>query len=191
MGIEPKSVTTLRAYYSDRTAVMTNEEMTAELLGGNDRATIISIGALSDSAVEYLLATNLPALRNAEQKAFDQAFRHDGPLGTFSSRIDMAFYMGLIDEKFRGQLHDLRQLRNAVAHTKRHVSLEDAPLQNVAKRILHPIGYFKLLDESAKGIRSALIAEANLIYNRLVYGNDAAVEMVRDAFDRAGKASPV
>lgn len=43
-------------------------------------------------------------------------FRHNGPLSTFSARLDMAFALYLIGEKTRHDLDIIRDIRNDFAH---------------------------------------------------------------------------
>ena len=43
-------------------------------------------------------------------------FRSDGPLGTFSSRIDLIYLLGLIGPHVRRDLHLIRKIRNVFAH---------------------------------------------------------------------------
>ena len=132
---EANAIKTLKRFYGDRLFVPVAGELESELMGGNDRSAIITVAAMVDSGLEYLIAINLPRLATADQAMFSDAFRHDGALGTFSSRIDMAYYKGLIDDQLHDWLHDLRHIRNAVAHTRRKVSFKDAQLQNAAKRL--------------------------------------------------------
>lgn len=190
MADEAKSIATMKKFYGDRLYVPSGDDMEAEMLQGNDRSCIITVASLADAALEALLATNLPGIAKMTAKEFDVAFRFDGPLGPFSSRIDLAFYMGVIDEALRGQLHDLRYMRNAVAHTKRRVTFEDDALKNAAKRLFSPTGKYPLLNETADGYRRTFIAEGNLVYNTLAYGRDDAIRMTRDAFTEAGRRPP-
>src|SRR3954468_14469130 len=104
MANEPNSIKTMKAYYFDRLYVRDQESLKEELLAGNDRALIITLASFAETAIELLIGQHLPALKDAEEKDWNDAFRHDGPLGTFSACIDMAFYLGLIDKRQRDQL---------------------------------------------------------------------------------------
>ncbi len=190
MAGEPNSIVTLKKFYGDRLHEPSAEDFMAELVESNDRSAIITMSSLTDAGVEFLLIQNLPALKHATEQQINKAMSHDGPLGTFSARIDMVFYLGLIDDALRNQLHDLRALRNAVAHTKRRVTFADVPLQNVAKRLFHPIGKFQLLQNTAHGYRATLIAEANLIYLSVIHGRNEAVRLTQESFTKAGKTPP-
>jgi len=190
MGGEPGSIVALRRYYSDRLHEPTEADFLAELMEGNDRSAIITMCSLVDGAVESKLLQNLPALKTATESEINRALDHSGPLGTFSARINMLYYLGLIDKTLQNQLHDLRALRNAVAHTKRRVTFSDSPLQNVALRLFSPTGKFPLLEDTPHGYRVTLIAEGDLIYNSLAFGRDEAIQMVHDNFIKQGKTPP-
>ena len=187
---EPNSIVTMKKFYNDRLHVGTPDSVQAELLAGNDRSTIITIASHSEAQIENLIALSLPHLRTADEKEWNLTFRHEGPLGTFSACIDMAFYMTLIDQSLRDQLHTLRDMRNAVAHTKRQVTFEDVELQNVAKRLIAPKGMFKLLADTPDGIRRTFIAEGLLICSMLIYGRELGIAKCRQSFIDQGSPLP-
>jgi hypothetical protein len=162
----------------------------AELIEGNDRSAIITITAICDAALEARIGFALPGLKTATEKKWEDAFRHDGALGTLSAKIGLAFYMGLIDERTQKQLTDLRHIRNAVAHTKRRVSFEDAALQNAATRLLAPYGMYPLLNETPEGFRRSIVSEGMLLFAIIHDGRDTAVAKTREAFTSIGRPSP-
>ena len=180
----------MKKYYNDRLHVGEIGSLDAELLGGNDRSAIITVASHAETHLEALIGISLPHFRNGEKEDWNLTFRHEGPLGTFSACIDMAFYLTLIDKSLREQLHDLRDMRNAVAHTKRRVTFEDVELQNVAKRLFAPKGAFKLLDDTADGCRRTFIAEGMFITSILIFGREDAISRARKTFADAGKHAP-
>ena len=192
MSREPNSIATMKQYYNDALHVDAKDDVHAELLGGNDRSTIITLASHAESHLETMIGLSLPHLRKAEAEAKDWAdtFRHDGPLGTFSACINMASYLTLIDDTLRDQLHDLRDMRNAVAHTRRRVTFDDVQLQNVAKRLFAPKGMFKILVDTPDGIRRTFIAEGLLICSTLIYGRDGAHQKCRESFNASGQPAP-
>jgi hypothetical protein len=84
-----------------------------EFKGESDRACVILGAALLDSALETLLRTFLIPSSTAEDALFDGA---NASLATFSSRIEMAARLGLIDVSFARGLHLVRRIRNDFAH---------------------------------------------------------------------------
>ena len=190
MVTEPNSIATMKEFYGDRLHVSNEADLQAELMEGNDRSTIITIAAICDSALEARIAQSLPGLKGGSKKDADDAFRHDGGLGTFSAKISVAFYMGLIDERTRKQLTDLRHIRNAVAHTRRRVSLADPQLRNAVKRILHPVGMYRLLNDTPDGYLRTFIVEGLLLSNIVDKGREEAVAKQRAVFVDAGRPDP-
>lgn len=190
MADEPNSITTMRRYYNDRLHVPKRDDLWAELMEGNDRSLIITLASLAEAGVVALVGRNLPSLKDCTEKEYNYAFRHEGPLGTFSACIDMAFYLQLIDANLRDQLHDLRNMRNAVAHTRRRVTLEDAELRNVAKRLMPPKGMFKLLEDTHDGYRRTLAGEGMLICTTLTFGREDAIKKCRESFAQQGRECP-
>lgn len=180
----------MKNYYNDRLHVSPKDDLDSELLGGNDRSTIITIASLAEASLEALLGSSLPHLRHAEEKDWNEAFRHQGPFGTFSATTEIAFYLTLIDQRLREQMNDLRHLRNAVAHTKRRVTFEDVELQNVAKRLFAPRGLFKQMNDTVDGIRRTFIAEGLLISSMLSFGREEAIARCRRSFIKQGKPVP-
>ena len=180
----------MKKFYNDRLHVGTQDSVQAELMGGNDRSAIITIASHSEAQIENLIALSLPHLQSADEKEWNLTFRHEGPLGTFSACIDMAYYMTLIDQSLRDQLHTLRDMRNAVAHTKRQVTFDDVELQNVAKRLIAPKGMFPLLADTPDGIRRTFIAEGLLICSMLIYGRELGISKCRQTFIDQGSAAP-
>ena len=190
MVTEPNSIQTLKEFYGDRLHVDDQATLHVELMNGNDRSAIITVAAICDSGLEARIAFELPGLKKASKKEVDDAFRHDGALGSFSSRISLAFYMNLIDETTRKQLTDMRHIRNAVAHTKRRVTLADVQLQNAVLRLLHPTGMYKLLDDTPEGFLRSFIAEGILLCTVIHLGRDEGIEKHRSTFTEAGIPAP-
>lgn len=54
-----------------------------------------------------------------------EIFSHNGPLETFSSKIDMAYMLALISPAVRKDLHLLRKIRNEFAHTAKPLELTE------------------------------------------------------------------
>jgi hypothetical protein len=188
MTNKPDSIKTLRRFYRDRLAVVNLGDLQSELMGASDRSIVITLGAFLDGAIEFLIAQNTRP--QSTQPEFEDAFGINGPLGSFSARIEVAYLFRLIDESVRGQLNVIRELRNACAHSKRPISFATLELANVCKRVLHPVGMFRLRGDSAEDLKSAFTAECLLLHNVLIFGRDAAVKMVEASYREAGKQSP-
>jgi hypothetical protein len=85
----------------------------------SDRATVILGAAKLDSMLYLLLTKFLKPTTNGQDELLDG----DNPLGTFSSRINLAFRLGLINNHFTKSLHLIRKIRNSFAHEINGISL--------------------------------------------------------------------
>jgi len=188
MASDPGSVKSLRRFYKNRLVVPDSGEMLAELTGSSDRAVVITLGAFLDSILEYVLASKMRP--QATEDEFEEAFASNGPLGSFSSKIKVAYLFQLIDEPLKNQLETIREMRNACAHAKRPISFANPELANVGKRILHPHGSFRRQGETPADIRSAFTAECMFLHGVLLWGRDKAVEETRAAYSAAEREPP-
>jgi len=92
-------------------------------LGGDERLMVIIATARLDDLLKRLLQATMLHQGGGQDSLFDS----DRPLGTFSSRILLAFRLGLIDRDYESYLQALRRLRNDAAHSAEHIDLASAP----------------------------------------------------------------
>ena len=89
------AVKTLRAYYKDKLTLADPTKFAEELLNESDRAAIILNGTVLDDALIYGITQHLAVER--DKQTIDYIFRFDGPLGSFSSRIELSYFLGRVD----------------------------------------------------------------------------------------------
>lgn len=82
-----------------------------ELLDSSDRAVAVVGGAL----VDELLGRALKEFMR-QSDGLDTLFKDRGPLSTFSSKIDLGYYLGCYGTEVHQDLNILRKLRNNFAH---------------------------------------------------------------------------
>jgi hypothetical protein len=99
-------------------------------LAGDSRLMIIIAGSRIDELVKSLLQSALIH----EPGGNDSLFGHDRPLGSFSSRILLAYRLGLLNRDFESFLQTLRKLRNDAAHASEQMDLAQPPHLD---RIIH------------------------------------------------------
>jgi len=87
-----------------------------------DRGCALMAAAFLDEKLKDLLKANLVNDTKLAHKVFDAS----GPLGSFSSRIDMAYLQGLIPKNAHRDLHLLRKIRNDFAHISDKLSFQSA-----------------------------------------------------------------
>lgn len=113
-----------------------------ELKGGSDRACVISACAIVDHLlVQIIKKFLLPHPKKGRNRDQDPLF--DGsnpPLGSFSSRINLAFRLGLIGDRLSEKLHLLRKVRNDFAHKFELIDLSEQKYQNKLNDIISSLG---------------------------------------------------
>jgi len=93
------------------------DELESELYANpSDRAVAVVFGSFVESALRSLLQKQFrPDLNSDDRGAL---FGFEGPMGPFSSKILMAYGMGLLGPTSRHDLDLIRHLRNGFAHSR-------------------------------------------------------------------------
>jgi DNA-binding MltR family transcriptional regulator len=106
-----------------------------EFKGASDRAIAIVAGAFLDEILTDLLRDFFVPDATSDKKIFDGT----GFLSTFSSKIEMAFRLGLISNKEHKILHTIRSIRNEFAHELSELSFSTQSIRARCKNIETPI----------------------------------------------------
>ncbi len=69
-------------------------------------------------------------------KIAEELFQSYGPLGTFSSRIDMAFMLGLLTSETYKDLHLIRKIRNDFSHTALPLTFSEESIANRCRELV-------------------------------------------------------
>jgi len=88
--------------------------------------------AVLDNLLATLLAHSLP---NLSRRMRERLFEGYGALGNFAPRLDMAFAMGLIDEKLREDMVHIKDMRNLMAHSPSRADLHDPEVRSILSRL--------------------------------------------------------
>jgi DNA-binding MltR family transcriptional regulator len=116
----------------------------------SDRASVILGAAKLDIQLYDVLRNALkPATGNV-----DELLDGDSPLGTFSSRIHLAYRLGLIDDELARALHLVRRIRNSVAHEITSADLASGAHRDRIRGLVTPLRRYESFDEF-KGANSA------------------------------------
>ena len=107
----------------------------AEFSKESDRACVI----LGAARLDILLKQLLSAVLLPSTSSSDELLDGDSPLGTFSSRIQMSYRLGLLDGEFVRALNLLRRIRNEFAHEASSVSLASASHRDRIKQLITPM----------------------------------------------------
>jgi DNA-binding MltR family transcriptional regulator len=98
-----------------------------ELLRGKDD---IHVGIIAVSIIEATLERLLISrLHKSDKKFLDVLFQNRGPMSDLNSKILIGEAIGLLTTALAKELHVMRAIRNAFAHSKIPISFENAPVK--------------------------------------------------------------
>jgi mannitol operon repressor len=109
--------------------VSLSEEFLREFQNETDRGTALVACAYLDD----ILCSMLTKFLVDDKKLVDAMLGHRGPLGTFSSRIDATYLLGLIRRDQFGDLNTIRKIRNEFAHSHGPRSFDFAPISEFCR----------------------------------------------------------
>ncbi|HYX72597.1 MAG TPA: MltR family transcriptional regulator, partial [Nitrososphaera sp.] len=112
-------------------------EFRRALTGESDRGCALMAAAFLDSELEKLLSKYFVDNENVKKEVFG----HSRPLGTFSSRIDLAYLLGLVGPKAHRDLHLIRKVRNEFGHVSTPITFDNPGLASRCSELYHhPFG---------------------------------------------------
>jgi DNA-binding MltR family transcriptional regulator len=103
----------------------------------SDRAAVILAASFLDDLLRSALIGRLTSNHSTKDSLFDGA---NAPLSSFSSRIDMAFRLGIISDKFARDLHIIRRLRNDFAHNVTGCTFDNPPVKSRVEELMRSHG---------------------------------------------------
>ena len=110
----------------------------------SDRAAVILGAARLDETLYQLLSATLVPSTSARDELLDS----DGPLGTFSARIHVAYRLGLLDAEMTRALHLVRRIRNSFAHEVGGCTLDTGAHADRVKELAAPFRRYKQYAEA-------------------------------------------
>lgn len=103
------------------------------LTSESDRGCALMAASYLDGELEKLLRDYLVP----DTQVANSLFRSDGALGSFGSRIDLAYLLGLIGVSARRDLHLIRKMRNEFGHIAKPISFDDEAMVNRCRELYH------------------------------------------------------
>ena len=91
-----------------------------EIFESDDRTAVIVSGSILDEILKRMLLSYLIPNKKIEEKLLDGM----APLSTFSARINMLFFLGLITKHQFDDLNLIKKIRNMAAHHIEGIDLE-------------------------------------------------------------------
>lgn len=125
----------IREYFKNEFPKVSQEVMKfrSSLTNETDRGCALISASFLDHQLEKLIRSYLVN----DNSILDNIFSNNGALGTFSSRIDIAYLLGLIGKKIHRDLHIIRKIRNEFGHNPEPISFETQSIQNRCSELYH------------------------------------------------------
>ncbi|MCE4373815.1 hypothetical protein [Xanthomonas hortorum] len=102
------------------------------ILSETDRGAVLMAAAFLDDKLKQLLEKRLVEDRKISRRAFE----FNGSLGTFSSRIDFAYLIGVLPRNAQKDLHKIRAIRNRFAHHAAPLGYTDPKVKDFCEGLL-------------------------------------------------------
>jgi hypothetical protein len=132
MASGPAYLETFTEYTKSLPGVEDQEVMEQEFYGESDRACGILQASWTELIVERTLRSRIRA--DGSSRIFDV----NGPLGTFSNKIAMAFGLGIFGTKTRHDLDLIRHMRNGFAHCRLPLRFQIPAVKGVCDNLSLP-----------------------------------------------------
>ncbi|UHQ19097.1 MltR family transcriptional regulator [Lysobacter sp. KIS68-7] len=111
-----------------------------ELDAESDRGVILVSSAMLEEALRELLIVFLAPNFSSADALLDGA---NGPLSSFSSKVDVSYRVGLISDRFARDLHLIRKVRNDVAHRPAGCDFSDSSVKDRIAALSKSHGIFE------------------------------------------------
>ena len=187
MVTQPAYLKNLKAYArgpQDRTNV-------AALMGAfqaeSDRGAIILTATSLEDILEWGITARMPNLM-LDSSIKDSIFGINGSVGTFSNKIQMAYALGLIDRQARNEIDLIREMRNACAHSRKPISLDQPALKAVCLQVLGEVGT-ALTTDTATALRLAFMLKATMLEEQVVSGKRISIAATIKRFHESASQS--
>ncbi|MGO9463381.1 MAG: MltR family transcriptional regulator [Isosphaeraceae bacterium] len=141
-----------------------SRQLLAELKTESDRGVALMAAAYLDTALGILLKKSLGADQKVVNRLLDDG--PNAPLGTFASRIAMAYCLGHIGAAYYETLEAIRDIRNAFAHFRRSLTFEDPEIRDHITRRFR-LGYVLTEPVDLSLTRNKYIYTVNTVLNLL------------------------
>lgn len=112
------------------------EKLEMEMYGASDRTSVITLVSYLEWLFGRFIRALLRQTLNSEEKRI--LFDYNGPLGTFSSQIAIAYALGAMRELTRDDLDLLRIIRNGAAHSAQIFSFDSPETIAMCKALKIP-----------------------------------------------------
>ncbi len=165
----------LKKYYKRRGARRDPALIVEAIKSENDRTFVIILGSVLEDALESQLEKKMRPFESETER--NAIFGVDAPAGTFSAKIRMAYALSVIDKGMKSQLDDLREIRNACAHSVLPLSFHTPELIGMCERFFRKeVGAFVQLngDKTSAEMRMIFLMECFALMAMILQGSREA-----------------
>jgi len=126
---------------------------------------------MAASFLEHRTGELLKSFFVADENLHQSLLNGNGPLSSFSSRIDVAYSVGVIPKMMRNDLHLLRKIRNEFAHTPEEINFQTPSIADRC-RILNYAGTARTtIDPRESFIRAMMGIDGSIFVKMLSLQN--------------------
>jgi hypothetical protein len=136
---------------------------TWNLTSGDDRSQAIVVSALLEQALEFALGTHFIVGEKDTRAIFTD---QEGGISSFAAKIRLAFGLGVIENKIRGELVRIKNIRNTFAHTRAAVTFDTDEIKASCEQLFLPatIQYGGLLGLTPISAKNKFASSVKMIY---------------------------
>ncbi|MDZ7860602.1 MAG: hypothetical protein U5O15_08065 [Candidatus Krumholzibacteriota bacterium] len=150
----------------------------------SERGCVIVAAAMLDDALEKMIQARLLESNDKE----DSLFKSPHPiLGTFASKIELSYRLGLISESMKKSLDIVRKIRNDFAHNYKEQLFDDDSTKDKLKNMYHELNalFVQIINSCKKAYKAYQRDFPNKISNYSVENVDEFISVFgnRRAFE--------
>jgi hypothetical protein len=176
--IGKNTLAALKRYYKKPLEPIDNQAVLNDLKTESDRAAVIIMGSILEDSLAYAITVGLKMRKCKDQqdleKLYERVFGFNGPIGSFSEKITVAFAFQVIEQETSDQLTIIREMRNACAHSQEPMSFSTPEMAayclNLFAKDNDP---FVEWTNDTNDLRQAFLAEAMFLSMVLTNGSRA------------------
>jgi hypothetical protein len=133
---DPAYITAFKKYTRDDPTFGDLPAMEQEFYGEADRAVVILQASMVESILENAIAQRMR--HDLKEETKKEIFEFEGPIGTFSAKITVAYALGIFGSITRRDLDLIRLMRNQFAHSRKPLKFSISVVTNVCAQLRLP-----------------------------------------------------
>lgn len=124
----------------------------------SDRGCCLLAVSFLDNELKLLLEEKLVGEKKYKKELFDL----NGPLGTFSSKINLSYSIGMLSKSLKNDINSIRKIRNEFGHNYTQIDFESSSIKDQILQLKHNI-----YEKNEKSSREMFINTVTLILSEI------------------------